>query len=506
MGRRKRPSEISKRKKGYGMKKWLQAAAVIAAAGILTGLAGASWSEQKETAAEEQVLEYTELTLCLIGNAPDDIDMVMEKFNELTKRDLNCTVQIKWVVWGDFETKYPMLLSIGENIDLIYAANWLGFYENAQRGAFAPLEELLETYAPESYEALTDEVRELATVNGHLYALPANYTNYNLLGVIVRGDLMEKYQIEAIETFEDYLEFCEVMAEEEGIDPTGMCSMNTDMINLYLMEKGYYPVDGSTLCPYWINLKDKDYQVYFQSECPGAEEFLKNAKTWYEKGYWTSNVLVSKDETLLDSGLAASRIHNYDAYLGEYGMHLDWDLQYYNLADPIVRQTVLQDAMAIPATSGKKERAMMLLEKLRNDEEYYMLLTYGIEGYHYRKEGRKIEFLNGDYGNEPGTWGFREEKFKCWDSVLPEEVIGLGEEFEENAVDTQLVNFDLDLSTIHAEYTAIKEVMSVYYNPLKLGYIDYEEGLHTLNQQLKDAGNEEVKQEIQRQIKAFLKH
>lgn len=473
-------------------------------AGILAGLAGTSMSGQKETAVSEQMLEYTELTLCLIGNAPDDIDMVMEKFNELTKRDLNCTVQIKWVVWGDFQAKYPMLLSIGESIDLIYAANWLDFYENAQRGAFAPLEELLKDYAPKSSKALTDAVREQATVNGHLYALPANYTNYNVLGVIVRGDLMEKYGIEPIDTFEDYLAFCEVMAEEEGIDPTGMCSMNTDMINLYLMEKGYYPVDGSTLCPYWIDLKDKDYHVYFQSECPGVEEYLQEAKAWYEKGYWTSNVLVSKDETLLDSGLAASRIHNYDAYLGEYGMHLDWDLRYYNLADPIVRQTALQDAMAIPAASGNKERAMMLLEKLRNDEEYYMLLTYGIEGYHYRKEGRNIEFLNADYGNEPGTWGFREEKYKCWDSVLPEEAVGLREEFEENATDTLLVNFDLDLSRIQTEYAAVKEIMSVYYNPLKLGYIEYEEGLQNLNRQLENAGNEEVKQEIQRQIKAFL--
>lgn len=146
----------------------------------------------------------------------------------------------------------------------------------------------------------------------------------------------------------------------------------------------------------------------------------------------------------------------------------------------------------------------MLLEKLRNDEEYYMLLTYGIEGYHYRKEGRNIEFLNADYGNEPGTWGFREEKYKCWDSVLPEEAVGLREEFEENATDTLLVNFDLDLSRIQTEYAAVKEIMSVYYNPLKLGYIEYEEGLQNLNRQLENAGNEEVKQEIQRQIKAFL--
>ncbi len=78
------------------------------------------------------------------------------------------------------------------------------------------------------------------------------------------------------------------------------------------------------------------------------------------------------------------------------------------------------------------------------------------------------------------------------------------EEFEESAVDTLLVNFDLDLSEIQTEYAAIKKVMFVYYDPLKLGYIDYEEGMDSLEQQLKEAGNEEVKQEIQKQIKEFL--
>ena len=67
-------------------------------------------------------------------------------------------------------------------------------------------------------------------------------------------------------------------------------------------------------------------------------------------------------------------------------------------------------------------------------------------------------------------------------------------------MDIRLANFALDLSGIQTEYTAIKKVMSVYYEPLKLGYLDYEEGMESLGQQLKEAGNEEVKQEIQKQI------
>lgn len=487
------------------MKKWIMAAAVMLAAGIMFAGAGcASLNQEEQITENQQKLEHADITLCFIGTAPDDMDMVLEKFNELAGRDLNCSVSIQWITWGDFSTRYSIVLSSGENIDLIYAANWLDFYENAQRGAFAPLDDLLETYAPKTMEVLTENARAQATVNGKLYAIPANYTNYNALGVIVRGDLMDKYGIEPIETFDDYLNFCDIIVKNEGMDPTGMCSMNNDMVTMYVMSKGYYPITGTTSSPYWIDLQDKDYNVYFQSECPGIEEYLSHAKEWHEKGYWADNVLASKDETLFDSGKAASRIHNYDAYLGAYGLNPDKNVRYYNLANPIVRQTVLQDAMAIPASSGNKERAMMLLEKLRNEKEYYMLLTYGIEGYHYKVDGQKMEFLNRNYGNEPGTWGFRDEKFKCWDSVLPDEAIGMRKEFEENAVDTPLVNFDLNLSGIEAEYNAVKEITALYYDPLKLGYIDYEEGMKSLNEQLEQAGNEKVKAEIQRQIKEYL--
>ena len=71
------------------MKKWIQVTVVIAVAGILAGTAW-SYSRKQEKEEEAEKLEHTELTLCLIGAEPNDMDMVLEKFNTLTERDLNC--------------------------------------------------------------------------------------------------------------------------------------------------------------------------------------------------------------------------------------------------------------------------------------------------------------------------------------------------------------------------------------------------------------------------------
>ncbi len=485
------------------MKKWV---CFTTAAMVIVGtLAGVVYQyEKKQKIKETEVLSHAELTISLIGSEPKDMDMVLKRLNELTERDLNCSVDIEWIGKGEYNSRYPILLTTDKHIDLIYASNWLHFIEHAQRGAFAPLDDLVEQYAPETNEILTEAERKQATVDDNLYAIPSNYVNYNALGVIARGDLMDKYQIDSIDSFDDYLDFCDVISREEGMDPTGMCAINQDMITLYVLSKGYYPVTGDNSCPYWVDLKDKNFKVYFQSECPEVDEYLSKAEEWFQKGYWRADVLASKEEMLLDVGLAASRIHNYDAYLGEYGLNQDKDIRYYNLVNPIVRQTALQDAMAIPALSTNKERAMMLLEKLRNDEEYYMLLMYGIEGYHYTKADRQITFLNNDYGNEPGTWGIRDERYKCWDSILPDDALEMRSAFKKEAVDTPLVNFDLDLDSIGKQYEKIQNVMDVYYAPLKLGYIDYDEGMKELALHLKEAGNEEVKAEIQRQIQEYL--
>ena len=98
-------------------------------------------------------------------------------------------------------------------------------------------------------------------------------------------------------------------------------------------------------------MNDERKTVYFESECPSMEYFLQNAEKWYESGCWSSNVLASKDETLLENKKAVSRVHNYDAWLGESGKNNDLELVYYNLAAPIYEQPSNQDAMAIPVSS-----------------------------------------------------------------------------------------------------------------------------------------------------------
>src|SRR5699024_3182174 len=105
--------------------------------------------------------------------------------------NLNTTVEIKFLNWSDYSTKYSLLLSGGEDVDLIYTAAWCYYNEEAAKGAFLELtDDFLKQYMPYSYEQQPKESWDQISIDGKIYAVPkakSTFTSYNI--VAVRQDL-----------------------------------------------------------------------------------------------------------------------------------------------------------------------------------------------------------------------------------------------------------------------------------------------------------------------------
>ena len=139
------------------------AALFIAAAVAAMALAGcgnkpATDSSQSAQAGGEDtkeegidLSEEVELVMYLIGSEQPDHAKVMEKLNEKLKEDLNCTLNLKYIGFGEFDTKYPLVLSSGEQIDIIYTSAWLNYPQLVKKGAYMPVDDMLEKYAPKTY-------------------------------------------------------------------------------------------------------------------------------------------------------------------------------------------------------------------------------------------------------------------------------------------------------------------------------------------------------------------
>jgi putative aldouronate transport system substrate-binding protein len=167
----------------------------------------------------------------------------------------------------------------------------------------------------------------------------------------------------------------------------------------------------------------------------------------------------------------------------------------------------MQDCIAIPSSSKHPDKALMLLDKLRNDESYYMLLTYGIRGKHYEiTADNQLKTLDMD-GFIPEmycSWGFRDSRFRRDMEGSPATLPAVREAIAKSAIKNPYTNFSQNIEPVKNEYAAVLNVMQQYFIPLKLGYTDPVKGLAELKEKLKAAGVEKVQAEFQRQINEFL--
>ena len=60
----------------------------------------------------------------------------MSKLNEKLKKDINATMDINYIGWGDMKLKYPLILASDEDVDWIFTADWAYYRQEAAKGAF----------------------------------------------------------------------------------------------------------------------------------------------------------------------------------------------------------------------------------------------------------------------------------------------------------------------------------------------------------------------------------
>ena len=239
------------------MKMLRKSAALLLAAGMLTLTAcGGNHAETGNTGEQttsvkngetkgSDIGERVDLVMYLLGPRPARYDTVLEKFNELALKDLNCTLTVNFIEYGDMATKYPLIFSSGEEFDLAYGGTWVNFANLAQKGAFMPLEDLLPKYCAESLKLEPEEALAQATINGHLYAYPTNFYTYSAYGVTVRGDMMEKYGFDEIKDIDQYMEYLEaVNAGETQFSNLAAIGQDHGLTEIYSEYKGRHPVNG----------------------------------------------------------------------------------------------------------------------------------------------------------------------------------------------------------------------------------------------------------------------
>jgi len=465
--------------------------------------------------------EYVELTMYLIGDRTPDFDEVYAEINKILKEEVNATVNVKFLSWGEHDTKYSLLFSSGEDFDLIFtASSWCHYEQTVALGGFYPLsEEFIQTYAPDIWAVVPEMAWDQAKIDGVIYMVP-NYTNEFGQDVFaVRGDLMKKYGFDDIKTWDQLVAFFKACAAD-GIYATQGAPWFTFFQSRGMTITGGAPKGGELIL---YNTQDpNDLNFYYILEWDGFRDFCKQMKELADAGCWSRDVLNSSDErqTGLLTGRAASMVWNLGScytYAKQANQeHPDWNVTIVdpNSTLPKKVNSYINNGVAININSKHKERAMMVLNEFYTNPKVYDLAMLGIEGKHWRAIGDdQYQVIDeSGYGVSSNcNWGWNNMTITRTEYIenrtpLDDKTDALKDAFNNNVKQAHVYDgFNFDSTKVSTQFAAVEAALGNYYDPLKNGLVDdVDKALEELKAALESAGIRDVLDELKRQAEEYV--
>lgn len=516
--------------------------ALSLSAAMLAGMTACGGEKGTSSSSSSEVTENGEIdtssheviNMLVLGNKPTNgrLETMMEKLNEVLTEKVNAELELTYVEWADWQTQYNVqLLSGDSSMDIITTAtDWLYGWENAQKGAFLPLsEDMLKTYAPETYEQVSaDGDWDICKYEGEIYFIPEDhYTQYTNHGLFYRGDWaaeagLENGEITKFEDMDTY--FSWILENKPDCIPFDATKNSGNIVSGYLTSKtDNVVINGINVGNYefWYGASKDDPYTVTSPYMEGDElyEAAELMKKWNDEGVWREDVLNYDGDTreAFYAGTSGADQHHSQTFYSTVKPNMDkkqegsdakmyyWGQENNNVAKPLKTH----GAAAISANSAHPERALMVYDLLRNDEECYRLINYGIEGTDYIvTDDGKLGYPEG-YDTSTDALG---SNFWCGrndDQELTNESWWDGTDdmiaaYDEIAYDYPYEALIVDKTSIEAEMAAMANVLSEYLPQLYWGkYEDPKAAIDEMREKLMAAGYEDVKASIQADMDAY---
>lgn len=466
--------------------------------------------------------EHKTVIMYALGDTPEDMDEVLEKANsEYFEPNLNTTLDLEFLNWSDYSTKYSLLLAGGDPVDLIYTASWCYYNDEAANGAFKVLEpEWLQTYMPLSYDQQPEESWDEISINGVIYAVPkskATFTAYNI--VAVRQDLIDQYNLTVPDSWDNYVKYLKELAELQS--ETGVTALNTNanreqLLVTFGQSRGMQNVTEGY---------DFEYYANNSEEAPDAEDiwYLYTSDLYKDyclemadlasAGVWSSDAIndTSDAQAYFENGTSGSFVWNSSVFtagenlessgLGTYAV--------YDVTPDVKRNRgwYSVDAIAITQKSEDPERAALVLDYMKGDVNLNRLLLGGIEGVHYELDEDDNRTTLPDYdGYVWNNWAWAINRQDEPDEVgLDERQIAIDEYNESMEYVPEQTGFTFDPSSVQTEFTVVSSIVDEYRQSFALGIYgdDTEATFEDFKQQLENAGIQTVVDEFISQYNAY---
>ena len=265
--------------------------------------------EEKAESEEEKLKPYT-LSLYYPGAPQNDQAKVEAEINKILQEEINATLELHPVDFGAWSDRMTLMMTSGEPSDIIFTAEWNGYSIDAGKGAFLPINDMLETHGQDIVSSLDPRFLEGAKINGVNYGVPANKELAAQRGLMLRKDLVEKYDMDlsTIKTWADIEPFLEIIKENEpDVTPFYVSNDNGLLTSLNWDHLGGNKIPGV------ISKVGNSTTVLNEVETPEFKEAAELSRKWYQAGYINKDAATTTVKA--SEIMAAGKLFSYTSAL-----------------------------------------------------------------------------------------------------------------------------------------------------------------------------------------------
>ncbi|WP_068782995.1 ABC transporter substrate-binding protein [Paenibacillus phocaensis] len=437
-----------------------------------------------------------------IGTPQKDVDRVMEEVSKYTKEKINATITMKMIDWGDYSQKMQVNVASGEPMDIIFtSAGGFDYVQNARKGAFMELDELLEKYGQDLKNTIDPAFLEGSKVDGHNYGIPANKELPQQEVWRFNKTLADKYNLDitnvrSLDSIEPLLKT--IKENEPGITPF---AMNKEYVP-------YVPYDYIIQnLPMAVKLDTSDYKIVNVLETPEMKAALDLMHKYYQAGYiapeaattGSTNDLMTSGQWFMDRAQTQPLADNL--WSASYG----YPVVSTPASDAIITNTSVQGSiMAISANSENPEKAMEFLNLLNTDPVLRNMVDSGIEGVHYKKlDDTHYENLAESKNYDMPSYSLGNNMLLYLNANDPDDKWEQFKKFNAEGINSPILSFNFDSTKVATEMAAVQNVKEQFWSSLMTGTVDPADYLPKAIEKFKEAGLDKVIAEAQAQLDAW---
>lgn len=466
-------------------------AGVLGAALLLTGCGG----EKTVSNEKPYVIDWYLVT----GDVPASTVEVEQKVNEYLKGKVNAELKMHYFNWGAYDQKINVMIAGGDKFDIAHTSADK-FLNDAAKGAYLPMNDLLDKYAPKTKEIVGEDFLKGSQINGVNYGLPANKDKGHHSGVLYRVDVAEELglteALNSVKTMDDIYPILDIVKEKK---PDMVPLLEAGLFCEYVLTN----VDPIAFpAAFLINEDGTVGDVINEAETEAYAQACKRTRENRVLGYTRQGYETTDEKHFMefaglkpgkDAEVSAGRKHEYK--------QIDLTVPFMTNADSI------GSLMGISRTSENPEVVMQFLELFNTDPYLNNLIVYGIEGVHYEKidENRIRPIADSGYGNSGMQWKFGNTFINYLTENEQIDKVDKMKQYNDELLPVENLGFKFDASSLKTETGACLNIKAEFFEVLVDAPENYEAILEEYKAKLKSAGSDKIVAEAQRQYDEWKK-